>query len=99
MPKTDNELNIKDELTEPGRYAVVLLNDDFTPMEFVVVILSKLFGKTHAEAVAIMLSIHKLGRGVAGVYSLDIALTKKAQADAVCEEFGHPLRIEIEAEQ
>ncbi|HVP30987.1 MAG TPA: ATP-dependent Clp protease adaptor ClpS [Myxococcota bacterium] len=80
------------------RFKVLLFNDDYTPMEFVVQILEKLFGKGPAEATSIMLAIHRSGLGVAGVFTLEIAETKVAEVHRQAEENGYPLRAGVEAE-
>jgi len=82
----------------PPKYKVLLYNDDYTPMEFVVAILEKLFGKGPTEATQIMLAIHKTGLGIAGVYVQDIAETKVAAVHAAAEERGYPLRAGVEKE-
>lgn len=73
-------------------YQVVLLNDDFTPMEFVIVVLQEFFAKDREEATRIMLKIHLDGRGICGVYSRDIAFTKVEQVLQAAQEAGHPLQ-------
>lgn len=80
------------KLAPPPMYQVVLLNDDFTPMEFVIVVLQEFFSKDHDEATRIMLKIHLEGRGVCGVYSRDIASTKVEQVMQAAQEAGHPLQ-------
>jgi ATP-dependent Clp protease adaptor protein ClpS len=82
----------------PPRFKVILYNDDYTPMEFVVAILERIFGKGPSEATAIMLAIHKTGLGVAGVYVLEVAETKVALVHAAAEERGYPLRAGVEKE-
>lgn len=82
----------------PPKYKVILYNDDYTPMEFVVAILEKLFEKGPTEATQIMLAIHHTGLGVAGVFVLDIAETKVAAVHAAAEERGYPLRAGVEKE-
>lgn len=82
----------------PQRYKVLLFNDDFTPMEFVVAILEQLFGKGPSAATAIMLQIHNSGLGVAGVYVLELAETKVATVHRMAEERGYPLRAGTEKE-
>jgi len=82
----------------PPRFKVILYNDDYTPMEFVVAVLEKIFGKGPSEATRIMLEIHKGGLGVAGVYVLEIAETKVATVHRLAEERGFPLRAGVEKE-
>ena len=81
-----------DALKPPPRYAVYLLNDDYTPMEFVVAVLQRFFNKTTDESVAIMLKVHHEGRGVCGVYTKDIALTRVEQVMDMAAQFQHPLQ-------
>ena len=76
----------------PPMYQVVMLNDDYTPMEFVVVLLQELFGKDQATATHIMHKIHFEGKGVCGVYSRDVATTKAMQALDAARQAGHPLQ-------
>jgi len=80
----------------PRMYQVVLLNDDFTPMEFVVAVLQEFFGKDHETATQIMLAIHHGGRGVCGVYSRDVAATKVEQVMEAAQQAGHPLQAVFE---
>ncbi len=82
----------------PEQYKVILYNDDYTRMEFVVAILEQLFGKGPAEATQIMLTIHRSGAGVAGIYVLEVAETKVAAVHRTAEEGGFPLRAGIEPE-
>lgn len=86
------------KVARPPRFKVLLYNDDYTPMEFVVVILEKIFGKGPTEATQIMLAIHNTGLGVAGVYVLDIAETKVASVHRAAEQRGYPLRAGVEKE-
>ncbi|ABE44855.1 ATP-dependent Clp protease adaptor protein ClpS [Polaromonas sp. JS666] len=76
----------------PQMYQVVLLNDDYTPMEFVVVILQEFFNKDHETATQIMLKIHLDGKGVCGVFSKDVAATKVDQVTEAARKNGHPLQ-------
>ena len=86
------------KVARPPRYKVILYNDDYTPMEFVVAILEKIFGKGPTEATQIMLAIHNTGLGIAGVYVLDIAETKVANVHHAAEQRGYPLRAGVEKE-
>ncbi len=76
----------------PQMYQVVMLNDDYTPMEFVVVVIQEFFNKDRETATQIMLKIHLDGKGVCGVYSRDVAATKVEQVQAAAREAGHPLQ-------
>ena len=82
----------------PARFKVLLFNDDYTPMEFVVSVLERIFGKSPAAATQIMLQIHRSGLGVAGVYVLEVAETKVALVHRAAEERGYPLRAGVEKE-
>jgi ATP-dependent Clp protease adaptor protein ClpS len=84
--------------SRPSRYKVLLFNDDYTPMEFVVAILEQIFGKGPSEATQIMLKIHNTGLGVAGVYVLEVAETKVANVHREAEARGFPLRAGVEKE-
>ena len=81
---------------DPTPYAVVLLNDDYTPMQFVVDILESLFDKMPAEAHRIMMQVHLNGRGVAGVYPWELAETKAEKVASLASSAGHPLRATVE---
>ena len=76
----------------PQMYQVVMLNDDFTPMEFVVVVIQEFFNKDRETATQIMLKIHLDGKGVCGVYSRDVAATKVDQVLDAAKQAGHPLQ-------
>jgi ATP-dependent Clp protease adaptor protein ClpS len=76
----------------PQMYQVVMLNDDYTPMEFVVVVIQEFFNKDRETATQIMLKIHLDGRGVCGVYSRDLAATKVNQVMEAAHQAGHPLQ-------
>jgi ATP-dependent Clp protease adaptor protein ClpS len=80
----------------PPMYQVVLLNDDYTPMEFVVGVLQKFFNKSEEEATRIMLQVHNEGRGVCGVYPRDIAATRVAQVAQYARAKQHPLQCVME---
>ena len=79
-------------VARPPRFRVVLYNDDYTPMEFVVQLLESVFGKSPAESNQLMLRIHRSGSGVAGVYVLEVAETKVVAVHRLAEERGYPLR-------
>lgn len=78
-------------------YQVVLLNDDYTPMEFVVMVLQEFFQRDYETATQIMLKIHHEGRGVCGVYTKDVASTKVETVLAAAKRSGHPLQCTMEA--
>ena len=80
----------------PPMYQVVLLNDDYKPMEFVVGVLQKFFGKGREQATQIMLKVHHDGRGVCGVYPRDIAATKVEQVSSYSRQHQHPLQCVME---
>ena len=82
----------------PPRFKVLLYNDDYTPMEFVVEVLEKVFSKSPSAATQIMLQIHRGGMGVGGVYVLEVAETKAAAVMRLAEERGYPLRSGVEKE-
>ena len=82
----------------PPMYKVMLLNDDFTPMEFVVHELERLFGLTHAQSFEIMLTVHKKGLAVVGVFSFEVAETKVAQVMDFARRQQHPLQCTMEKE-
>src|SRR5512140_2217263 len=84
------------KLQKPKMYKVLLHNDDYTTMEFVVFILQGIFHRSEADAVQIMLHVHKNGMGVAGVYSYDIAETRIAQVEALARQHEFPLRCTME---
>lgn len=88
----------KPKLQKPRLYKVILLNDDYTPMEFVVVILERFFAKTREEATRIMLNVHQKGMGICGVYAREIAEMKVQQVIAFAQEAEHPLQCTMEPE-
>jgi ATP-dependent Clp protease adaptor protein ClpS len=83
---------VPEKTKPPGMYQVVMLNDDYTPMEFVVVVIQEFFGKDLEAATQIMLKIHLDGKGVCGVYSKDVAATKVDQVLDAAHKAGHPLK-------
>ena len=98
--KHDHNSTVLDRQTDkaapPPMFQVVLLNDDYTPMEFVVIVLQKFFGKSREQATQIMLKVHRDGRGVCGVYPRDIALTKVEQVSDFSRQHQHPLQCVME---
>ena len=83
---------------KPSLYKVLLLNDDYTPMEFVVHVLERFFAKPREEAVQIMLHVHRRGVGVCGVYTFEVAETKVAQVSELARRHQHPLQCTMEKE-
>jgi len=81
---------------EPALYNVILLNDDYTTMEFVMEILEMLFQKSPVEAYRIMMHVHRNGRGLAGVYTYEVAETKAEQVVSLAKDAGFPLRATLE---
>jgi ATP-dependent Clp protease adaptor protein ClpS len=104
MSKKQKKDNVKlidkqeQKVEPPKKFKVVFYNDDYTPMEFVVLILRQVFHHPEDAATAIMLSVHNNGRGVAGVFSKEIAETKAHMANQTAANYGHPLRAEFEPE-
>lgn len=86
------------DVRPPPLYVVIILNDDVTPMEFVVEVLEKYFKKNNAEAFAIMMAVHKQGRGVVGVFTKEIAATKIRQVTEVARAQEYPLKLTMERE-
>jgi len=100
--KIQSEENVaekeKQETDEPSLYRVILLNDDYTTMEFVIHVLETVFHKPLPEATRIMLNVHKKGAGLCGVYTLEIAETKVAEVHAMAAENQFPLKCTMEKE-
>ena len=86
------------KLRRPSMYRVVLLNDDYTPMDFVVEILEKFFGMDRTSATRIMLEVHTQGKGTAGVYTYEVAETRVAQVNGYSRQNQHPLLCTMEEE-
>lgn len=89
----------KPELKRPPLFKVILLNDDYTPMEFVVEVLETFFKMNREQATQVMLTVHTQGKGVCGIYTRDIAETKAAQVNQYARDHQHPLLCEIEASE
>ena len=96
MPKFEEELEVELEIAEPQMFRVVLHNDDYTSMDFVVEVLTTIFHKSEQEAVQIMLAIHEKGKAVCGVYSFEIAQTKAEQVKQLAKKNEFPLLATIE---
>jgi len=95
--KDDSVLEAKKAKVKlPPMYKVLLLNDDYTPMEFVVLVLQKFFGMTRERATQVMLKVHREGMGVCGVYPRDVALTKVQQVAGYARKHQHPLQCVME---
>ena len=86
------------DLREPRRYKVTIYNDDFTTMEFVVMILTQVFLKSETEAETLMLQVHHSDKAVVGIYSYDVATSKVRKATNMAREAGYPLRLTVEPE-
>jgi ATP-dependent Clp protease adaptor protein ClpS len=99
-PKTGGEVleRTKTDVAQPPMWRVVLLNDDYTPMDFVVQLLESVFDKSPAEAYRIMMHVHVDGRGVCGVYPFDVAETRVAATDDLAQSAGYPLKAVMERE-
>ena len=96
MPKFEEELELALELEEPQMFKVLLHNDDYTSMDFVVDILTGVFHKSYAQAEQIMLQIHEKGKAICGVYSFEIAQTKAQQVKQKAKQNEFPLLATIE---
>ncbi len=86
----------KPKLEKPPLFKVILINDDYTPREFVVHVLESIFGHDRENATRIMLNVHKQGKGVCGIYTKDIAETKVAQVNSYSRQNKHPLLCDLE---
>ena len=100
--KNDNDGNLKldtnPKVKIPPLYRVLMMNDDYTPMEFVIEILEKFFHKKREEATQIMLHVHQRGVGICGIYAYDLAETKAMQAMNYARKYEHPLQVQLEKE-
>ena len=96
---TETVLERKPKTTRPTMYRVLLHNDDFTTMEFVIWVLREVFHKSESQATHLMLTIHHKGQGIAGVYTRDIAETKEAQVTDLAREHGMPLLVTTEPDE
>ena len=92
----DFDLDVESETKEPAMYQVLLLNDDYTPMDFVIFVLQKFFSKKADEAHQIMLDVHNKGAGIAGVYSFEVAETKVVQVNQFSKSSQYPLKTTLQ---
>jgi ATP-dependent Clp protease adaptor protein ClpS len=90
--KTENITGVK----EPERFRVVILNDNATPMEFVIELLKVIFHHSHEAAVQVMLQVHEKGKGTAGIYSYEVAEQKAMESTQIARTNGHPLGVSVE---
>ncbi len=98
-PTYDDDIAVqeaKPKIKRPSRYKVILLNDDYTPMDFVVEVLKRFFGMNQERAVYIMLQVHQQGKGLCGTFTRDIAETKVIQVTDYARENEHPLMCKME---
>jgi len=95
-PGVATDTRVERKVEQPKRYKVLLHNDDYTTMEFVVYVLQTIFRRAEAEAVQIMLHVHRSGIGVAGVYTYEIAETRIKQVEALAREHEFPLRCSMD---
>ncbi len=96
--KVDVLIKTRPNTKKPSMYKVLMLNDDYTPMDFVVQILLKYFQKSEDEAVQIMLNVHQTGIGLCGIYSFEVAETKIMQVIDAARSAEHPLQCTLEKE-
>ncbi len=96
---TDVAVKTKPKVERPAMYKVILLNDDYTPMDFVVEVLRRFFGITEDQAIGLMLTVHNKGAAVVGVFTREIAETKVALVMDFAREHGHPLQCIMEREE
>ena len=92
------KLAIDPQTKIPSLYRVLMMNDDYTPMEFVIEVLEKFFQKNREEATQIMLHVHQKGVGICGVYAYDLAETKAMQVMNYARKYEHPLQVQLEKE-
>lgn len=97
-PSTDVIVKTKPKTKTPSMYKVLMLNDDYTPMEFVVHVLEKFFGKNRADATRIMLHVHQRGVGICGVFTYEVAETKVNAVIDYARRHQHPLQCTLEKE-
>lgn len=101
MPKEQSQIKERQRtnIREPRRYKVIIHNDDFTTMDFVVMVLKEVFFLSDENAQALMLQVHHSSKAVVGVYTYDIAMSKARKATTMAREQGFPLRLTVEEEE
>ena len=95
-PINEGEQRVKSKIRLPKQYKVIMFNDDYTTMEFVINVLMDVFNKKDLEAQKIMLDVHKKGQGIAGIYSYDIAMSKAGTAMSMAKTEGFPFKLSVE---
>ena len=95
-PDIEEETHTEEEIKEPPKYKVLLHNDDYTTMEFVVHVLKTVFNKQEEDAIQIMLNVHRNGSGVCGIYTAEVAETKVARVRHLAKNEGYPLKCTME---
>jgi ATP-dependent Clp protease adaptor protein ClpS len=95
-PNTGVVVKTTPKVKQPSMYKVIMLNDDYTPMEFVVMVLERFFNKTAEEATRIMLHVHQKGVGVCGIFTYEVAETKVTQVMDSAKQHQHPLQCTLE---
>ena len=98
IPSTDVIVKTRPKTKTPSMYKVLMLNDDYTPMEFVVLVLEKFFGKNRSEATRIMLHVHQRGVGMCGVFTYEVAESKVSSVVDYARRNQHPLQCTLEKE-
>lgn len=97
--ESEGQLDTLSRVDVPKMYRVLVLNDDFTPMDFVVLVLRRFFGKSEEEATKIMLEVHKKGAGVAGIYTMEVAEMKVMQTNQFAQASEYPLKATFEEDE
>ncbi|MBE1426984.1 ATP-dependent Clp protease adaptor protein ClpS [Desulfomicrobium apsheronum] len=96
VPGSDPDIMVEDQLQEPRQFKVLLHNDDYTSMDFVVEVLMNVFGKSESESFAIMMSVHEKGIGLCGIYTAEVAETKVQLVHQMAKARSFPLRCSME---
>jgi ATP-dependent Clp protease adaptor protein ClpS len=96
MAKTQSETISRTELRFPGKYNVIILNDDYTPMDFVIQILVEIFNKSLEEAQELTMKVHESGKAIAGTYNRELSEQKKSESVQASRDNGYPLTVLVE---